>query len=183
MNFAFIMDVSILILLAATVFLAFRLSLSLRHFRESRFEMEGLVNRLTSNIDQAERAIGGMQNAARKAGLELDEIISDSKKLAGELRLMNESGNSLANRLEKIADKNRALMDDMDAAAKAAPIRYSAPVTPASGGFAIQDRDFGADLEDELFAEGDGASTLQTQAERELFMALQGGKGRIKGRA
>ena len=60
-NFALFMDVSILILLAATVFLAFRLTMSLRNFRESRFEMEGLVNRLTANIDKAERAI-----AARK---------------------------------------------------------------------------------------------------------------------
>ena len=44
-NLAFFMDAAILALLAATVFLAFRLSLSLRAFKESRFEMEGVINR------------------------------------------------------------------------------------------------------------------------------------------
>ncbi len=189
MNFAFAMDVSILILLAATVFLAFRLTMSLRNFKESRFEMEGLVNRLTANIDQAEKAIGGMQNTARKVGLEMDEIITDSKKLADELRVMNESGNNLANRLEKLADKNRALVNEIESAGGLghAPIMYQEPVRHAprtldeeledelGGAFSIQDREF----DGPEFLNED--STLQSQAERELFEALNKGKSRKMG--
>jgi methyl-accepting chemotaxis protein len=126
-NIAFLIDVSILALLAATVFLAFRLSLSLRTFKESRFEMEGLVNRLSANIDKAERAIQGMQNTARKSGVELDEVISDAKRLRDELKVMSESGNSLASRLENLAMKNRELVDQIGATslANAGPIEYN----------------------------------------------------------
>ncbi len=78
-DFGFFMDISVLVLLAFTVVLAFKLTLSLRNFKESRFEMEGLVNRLTNDVDRAERAIAGMQNAARTSGADLDEIIKVAK--------------------------------------------------------------------------------------------------------
>lgn len=191
LSFSFIIDVGILVLLAATVFLAFRLTISLRNFRESRFEMEGLVNRLTGNVDQAEKAIMGMQNTARKTGLELDEIISDAKKLADELKFMNEAGNSLANRLEKLAEKNREFVDKIENAggAGAAPIIYKEPsfkqhtqthsplqkesMDDDVPGFIIQDRDLQDDDDELEFMLGGGdAGGLQSQAERELFEAL-----------
>lgn len=189
-NFAFFMDIAILALLAATVFLAFRLSLSLRTFKESRFEMEGLVNRLSAHVDKAEKAIHGMQNSARKTGLELDEVISDAKRLRDELKIMNESGNSLATRLENIALRNRELADQIEnaPAAKAEPIRYNIELPRALQGdfeddldqeFAIRDRDLGTGDE---FDEDDD-SGLQSQAERELFEALQNSKIRQRGRA
>ena len=198
MNFAFVMDVSILVLLAATVFLAFRLNINLRNFKESRFEMEGLVNRLTANIEKAERSIGGLQNAARNAGKELDEVINDAKPLADELRFMTEAGNSLANRLEKLADRNREMVDKIENAGGMAhmPITYTEPVSKktlmqnvpqkpvkadfddAPAGFMIQDRDYEDDLDEDFTDEIFGADTsgLQSQAERELFEALQKNK-------
>ncbi len=182
-NMAFFMDFGILVLLAATVFIGFKLTLSLRNFKESRFEMEGLVNRLSGNIDQAERAVAGMQNTARKTGLELDEIINDAKKLADELRIMNESGNSLADRLEKLAERNSAMISQMDSAG---PIQY--PELPRGihpvreEGFSIHDRDFGPeDYDDDFDAPAD--TGFQSQAERELFEALQSSKARQRGRA
>jgi len=188
MNFAFFMDISILVLLAATVFLAVKLTFSLRNFNESRSEMEGLVNRLNANIDKAENAIGGMQGAARKVGLELDEIISDAKKLSGELKIMNESGNSLANRLEKIAEKNRAMVDKIESAG-AAPIHYNRTVAPRNvdaelenelaRSFVIQDRALDEEFDDDYGAAH--PSGLQSRAEQELFEALQGNKGRQTG--
>ena len=199
MNFALVMDISILALLAATVFLAFRLSMSLRNFKESRFEMEGLVNRLTSNIDKAERAIGGLQNAARNSGKELDEIISDSKKLGDELKFMNETGNSLANRLEKLADRNRELVEKIEEIGGLGhgSSSYKEPVSRIASeelnlkevlgsGFAIQDREYIMDEDDELEAEfaaqENTGGGFQSQAERELYEALQGGASRKMGR-
>jgi len=197
MNFAMVMDISILVLLAATVFLAFRLTMSLRHFRESRSEMEGLVNRLTANIDKAERAIGGMQNAARNAGKELDEIISDAKALSNELKLMTQTGDSLANRLEKLAERNRELVDKIENAGGlgALPSSYHEPVSnkpapksiprPANtsaepSGFAIRDREYSEGFEDEDLDFESEMGQLQSQAERELFEALQTNKDRIR---
>jgi hypothetical protein len=191
-NLAFLMDAVILGLLAATVFLAFRLSLSLRTFRESRSEMEGLVSRLSANIDKAEQAIHGMQGTARKAGVELDEIISDAKRLRDELKIMDESGNRLATRLENIAVRNRELVDELEKA-QAQPIRINNELPRVLQNdfedelereFSIRDRD--QDMEEEFDRQygmdsGDGA--LQSQAERELFEALQSSKIRQRGRA
>ena len=189
-TFSLIMDTGMLVLLAATVYLAFRLNLNLRRFKESRSEMEALVARLTGNIDKAERAIGGMQNAARNAGKDLDEIISDAKALSDELKFMNETGNNLAGRLEKLAERNREFVDKIEAAggvaqisspSKSQPIRIEQTKTEdAIRGFAIHDREFDAsfeDDEDDDLADEDFGG-LQSQAERELFEALQKGKPR-----
>lgn len=187
MNISMAMDVVILVLLAATVYLAFRLNINLKHFRDSRKEMEGLITRLTSNIDKAERAIQGMQNAARSAGRDLDEVISDAKVLSDELKFMNEAGNNLASRLEKLAERNREVTEKIEeritvtsvsSPSKSAPIRLD----EGPRGFAIHDRDFEAGFDDpgeddfELADEEFGG--LQSQAERELFEALQKGKPR-----
>lgn len=191
MNFATVMDIAILLLLAATVFIGFRLSVSLRHFRESRFEMEGLLNRLTSNIDSAENAIAGLQNAAKNSGVNLQAIINDSKFLVDELKFMNEAGNSLAGRLEKLAEKNRELVEQVEAAGGIGPqeIHYQRPAPEAARpkihdvfmdddsaplGFMIQDREFDEEAEAEfLLSEADDMMpALQSQAERELFEAL-----------
>lgn len=191
-NLAFFMDAAILVLLAATVFLAFRLTLSLRTFKESRFEMEGLVNRLSVNIDKAEQAIHGMQGTARKAGTELDEIISDAKRLKDELKIMNESGHGLATRLENLALRNREMVDEMERAA-AQPIRINNELprvlqndfeAELEQEFSIRERD--RDLEDEFdrqYGMSDDDTGLQSQAERELFEALQSNKIRQRGRA
>lgn len=190
-GFAMIMDIVILALLAATVYLAFRLNINLARFRQSRSEMEGLVGRLTANIDKAEQAIQGMQNAARNAGRDLDEIVSDARALSDELKFMNETGNNLANRLEKLAERNRELSDKIETSPQLAfpsspikgrPIR----VDNVPRDFTIQDREFSLSSDDDdLGFEDDFSSDfsgelggLQSQAERELFEALQKGKTR-----
>ena len=192
-NVSMLMDVAMLGLLAATVYLAFRLNLNLKHFKESRSEMEGLVNRLTANIDKAERAIQGMQNAARNAGRDLDEIISDAKVLSDELKFMNEAGNNLATRLEKLAERNREVTEKIEERITVTSVSSSASPVIKGGairlddsprGFAIHDRDFedaddndGFELMDDEF-ENFAAGGLQSQAERELFEALHKGKAR-----
>lgn len=191
MNIAMVMDIAILVLLAATVWLAFRLNLGLKHFKDSRKEMEGLVTRLTSNIDKAERAIQGMQQAARTAGRDLDEVISDAKVLSDELKFMNEAGNNLATRLEKIAERNREASEKIEERITVTQVSSSSKspqikLDDSPRGFAIHDRDFDAALDDEddfdefedLSDEDFGGAGLQSQAERELFEALQKGKAR-----
>ena len=189
-NFAFFMDLAILVLLAATVFLAFRLSVNLRHFRESKSDMEGLVNRLTSNIERAEKAISGMQNSAQTSGTKLQEIINQSKFLADELQFMNEAGNKLAERLEKLADKNRALVTEMESAANSGPspisFKQHEPFAPESQddvdtlGFMIQDREYEEENYTDLGFDDEEPVAFQSQAERELYEALYK-KGRKSG--
>lgn len=186
MTFAGFMDFAILVLLAATVFIGFKLTLSLRNFNEGRSEMEGLLNRLTANIERAENAIMGLQNAAKHSGVGLQAIINDSKFLADELKFMNEAGNSLAGRLEKLAEKNRDLVSQVETAGGIGvqEIRYDAQ--PQSPQFLksqeeIELDEFERELaqlnseEDDELVLGD-MPPLQSQAERELYEALMKNK-------
>ncbi len=184
MSFANLMDIAILVLLATTVAVGFKLTLSLRNFRESRFEMEGLLNRLTSNIERAENAISGLQNAAKNSGVSLQAIINDSKSLGDELHFMNEAGNNLASRLEKLAERNRELVEQVEAAGGVGPqqIQYQTqpPVEEIDeyedelDQFLIQDHDFTRGDDDYVL--DDTVPPLQSQAERELFEALSRNK-------
>lgn len=196
----FVVDVAVLVLLAFTAYLAFRLNGHLRNFRESRSDMEGLVNRLSANIERAEKAIAGLQVSARNSGADMDKKIKESKFLADELNFMNEAGNVLATRLEKLAEANRALLGQIEAAGGVGPDTPPVQARPASsqhmqsdirvadiaprrqdeGGFAIRDRDAmdadDADMDDLNFLLGGGdeeTTALQSQAEREFFQALQ----------
>lgn len=201
MSFAFFMDVGLLVLLAATVVLVFKLNLNLKHFKESRFEMEGLVNRLTVNVERAEKAIAGLQVSARNSGADIDKKIKESKFLSDELKFMNDAGNNLADRLEKLAETNRALIEKIQESGGIGPNtshagsniylgnapsshKTHAPYDMAdmeTSGFSIADREFDGMAEEmddldafDLELENHGAGTsFQSQAERELFHALQ----------
>lgn len=183
MTFAAFMDVAILALLAATVFIGFKLMMSLRNLHEARSEMEGLLNRLTSNIDRAEDAIGGLQNAAKNSGVSLQSIINDSKFLCDELKFMNEAGNGLASRLEKLAEKNRELVAKMESVGGMGvqEIRFKTHEQPLRTAEQIEIDEFERELA-LLDAEDAGMSDdemlhldvppLLSQAERELYEAF-----------
>lgn len=184
MTFAGVMDFAILALLAATVFIGFKLMMSLRNLHEARSEMEGLLNRLTSNIDRAENAIGGLQNAAKNSGVSLQAIINDSKFLADELKFMNEAGNSLAGRLEKLAEKNRELVGQLESAGGMGvqEIRFKTLPQQIKTQEQIEMEEFERELALLDAEDGAGAGAhdtlmldmppLQSQAERELYEAL-----------
>lgn len=133
-NLSFILDIVILLLLAATVFYTARLSYFMSHFRQGRHEMGKLLADLSRQVTQAETAMAGMRQVAEKSGAELQEIINESKFLSDELRFMNESGDNLANRLEKLADRHRELVGIIDGVGgnKSAPRPRSISVPPPS---------------------------------------------------
>ncbi len=110
----FIIDGLILIFLAVTIFYAARLSLFLKSFRAGREGMQILIRDLSITIDKAESSIHVMKENANVTALELQEVINESKFLSDELRFMNETGDGLATRLEKLASRNRELVDLME---------------------------------------------------------------------
>ncbi len=204
LNIATIMDGTVIALLAAMVFFAYRLTVHLKNFRDGRAELGVLLTHLSANIERAENAIAGMQNAAKASGGKLQDLINESKFLSDELRFMNEAGNNLANRLEKLAERNSDLASSADIFLKQPGAGGVKTLTKkqadqkqteqrfqqdddkdTSGfGFAIHDREFQddedgfADGDEILFEDEDIMPHLQSAAERELFEALQ--KGRRK---
>lgn len=166
-----ILDGLILLLLGGTIFFAARLSIHLKNFRSNRAELETLVRTLAEQIAQADRAVAGMREAAREGGRDLQQRINEARALSEELQFMNETGNNLAGRLEKVATGSATRVNPYDGDYDTAPDERR--------GFAIQDREYGMDDDDDaagfIMEEDDEGSNLGSRAERELFQALQGG--------
>lgn len=175
MALASIIDIVILVFLGITIFYAWRLSTYMRVFRDSRREMESLLKNLDGHIARAEKSVLGMRNAAESAGHDLQEIIKDSRFLADELNFMNEAGDSLANRLEKLAEKNRQLVEKLEAQGGTGP---HTPYQPDLSEWSEQDsqgrapRSYFSPRETQA-ANQSAVPELGSQAERDLYEALQ----------
>lgn len=111
---ALLLDGLILVFLCVTIFYAARLSMFLKTFREGRAGMQVLIRDLTTTIAKAEVSIATTKRQMSDAEQELRTVINEAKFLSDELRYMNEGGDNLANRLEKLADRNRELIDLME---------------------------------------------------------------------
>lgn len=172
-----ILDVVVLVFLGMTIYYAMRLSKNLSNFRVQRNEMKKMIDVLVKNIDQANSAIAGLKAAGKSSGENLQELINESVALTDELQLMNEAGNNLAMRLERLAEGSGSRGAGRES------------ITPRSENigspFLIQDRDFEHPYEEEEPASAWGdedmdtdtdqdiPADLQSRAERELFQALR----------
>ncbi len=110
-DISFLLDGLILVFLSVTIFYAARLSLFLKSFREGKDGMQLLIRDLSTTVDKAEESIKIMKGYSMETEEELRAVIQEAKFLSDELRFMNETGDGLADRLEKLANRNRELVD------------------------------------------------------------------------
>jgi signal transduction histidine kinase len=196
LSFAF--DILITCLLAATIFFAVKLSRHLDSFRSNRSNMESLIRELSNQITRAQEGISVLDELSSNRGDELRRSITKAQGLSDELQLMTESANSLAERLENMAVRNRAIIDEMDDKAlglvypAAKQTNFSQPVAPltavktpkyeetltkakaekvAEAFFAIRDPDFEAEEDETNNSASD--DRFLSQAERDLAEALK----------
>lgn len=167
-----IMDIAVLAALAGTIYYAQRLSTSLTNFRAHKNEMKTLIAELAKNINDAQDAIDGLKATSNRAADNLDDVLHDSRRMGEELKLINETSESLANRLEAIASKSSQSFAapeeeyyDEPLAANTDTGNAGEVIEPPS--FFIRDHEFEADEETEEFI---------SEAEKELMEALKGGK-------
>ncbi len=179
MSLGLMIDVVVLLFLGVTIFYAWRLSTYMRIFRDSRQEMERLLVRLDSDIARAEKSVLGMRNAAENAAIKLNETIKESKFLADELKFMNEAGDNLASRLENLAARNRALVDALE---ERGGVTANTPYKDLLAHADREERGDGEIPQPRFSATGGVApanqsgqttTTLSSQAERDLYDALQ----------
>lgn len=152
-------DILVLIFLGVMIFYAVRLSESLKEFRAQKGAFDGVIADLLSAIDQAERSIHSLKQVSSKESMELDALIRKAKILTEELKDVNQASESMANRLENVAEKNRKVMQSVNEAKPIYPqnktfetetkseySKTSAPKKELSKqdlpSFMIQDRDF-----------------------------------------
>lgn len=186
MPLSLMMDVLIIVLLAATIFYAYRLSKHLNAFRANRSDMERLIRDLSTQITRAQEGITTLDDVAKDSSDELRKLVDRAVGLSDELQIITESGNSLATRLEALATKNKELSDQVVDRANnliypggnagvltARPEKSEPPPAPAKKSFfAIRDRDYPSD---DISDDDDG---LQSTSERQLAAALRRkGKG------
>jgi len=176
-----ILDLAVLSALTGTIYFALRLSKSLNNFRAHRNEMKTLIAELAKNINEAQGAIAGLKATSTIAADNLDEVLHDSRRMAEELKMINETSDSLANRLEGLASQNRKAprpYPDLDDVAE----EYFDEPLPANSddvqieppSFFIQDREFEQD--EDLPADTDQGHEFVSQAEKELLLALKNKK-------
>lgn len=179
-----IFDGLIVVLLGGTIFFAARLSLHLKVFRQSRQDLETLIAQLVEQTDKAQTSIQGMRENAKASGRDLQALINEAKSLVDELEIMNEAGNSMANRLERQAQSTaRQSSPTFEDPLKDLDEQMPQVDTGAGGIFAIQDRDggqdFGIEGEDPIpesirpAARAPEKTEMTSQAEKELYEALQ----------
>lgn len=108
-----IIDGLILVFLAVTIFYAARLTLFMKSFRESREALQLLIRDLNNIIQKSEIAITTMKREATQIETEAVETLREAKFIADELKFMNSAGDNLAERLGKLADRNKELVDLM----------------------------------------------------------------------
>lgn len=170
------MDLLVMGGLVTTIYFALKLSKSLNSFRNHRKEFEGLIGELNKNIENAYEALAALKQESGRTTGNMDHQLEEAKALADELKLMMQSGNNLADRLENAAgNAGKALqssarpqpdfsgLEDEDIFDDEGGFEDEAP------SFFIQDREF-----DEPAAPG--GADLQSQAEKELYEALQRSK-------
>ena len=183
-----ILDFAVLSALIGTIYYALRLSKSLNNFRAHRNEMKSLIAELAKNINEAQTAIEGLKATSNIAADNLDDVLHDSRRMAEELKMINETSDSLAGRLEDLALRSSKIIRQTSPSPTyfepdEEPEEYfedpepansdDGPVEPPS--FFIQDREFDESDQEE--------SGIMSEAEKELYDALQSQRKTGKGRA
>jgi len=189
-------DLVIIVMLGATIFYAVRLSKHLSIFRSNRSEMERLIRELSMQITRAQEGISTLDEISTTTGEDLRKMVAKAQGLCDELSLMTEAGDSLAERLEKLATKNREIADDIgqnvvssvypgQKASSSSASRYEETLPKADKqrivptlepSFAIRDPDY--DEGEGSFDDMDDSGSFLSKAEKDLAAALRGRGGK-----
>lgn len=127
-----VLDILVLVFLGAMIFYAMRLTNSLNAFRRHREDFDQIITSLVTSINQAEKAIQNLKETGQNEAAHIEGLIKQSRGLSEELKIMNEASDSMARRLEMLAEKNRKIVQGLDVHAREEAVGEIAPAA-ASG--------------------------------------------------
>jgi hypothetical protein len=104
-----ILELVLVVLLAATLFQALRLERALGVLRRDRGALEALVAGFNASTRQAENGIERLRSAADGAGRLIERQITASVALKDDLSFLTERGDRLADRLDVLVRSARPL--------------------------------------------------------------------------
>lgn len=155
MTATLICDITVAILLIATIGYAAVLNRRLAVLREDRAKLEELIQGLNVASVNAQTGIAGLRKATEEVGSDLEKELAASRSLRDDLHYLIERGGAIADRLEGAV---RARRED-------APRITEVAAAPRAGGKVAQLRT-GTDAQE--------APSQISRAERELLRALGG---------
>jgi len=160
-----LLDVIIIVLLAATIVYAVILNSRLAQLRDNRDDLARLVAAFNDATARAESGIPKLRRAAEEAGNALQERVEKAQTLRDDLAFMIERADSMAGKLENSVRLAR------DEVRPAAPAPAMPQVAPARGSRATKAVEPAPEPAEPEFA--DGSDDERSEAERELLRALQ----------
>lgn len=168
------LDVAVLVFLGFTIYYALKLSRSLNNFRAYRNEFDALMKDLNTHIEHAYEAVRAIKDSSNRSADDLEFLYKESRKMAEELKSINENSAKLAARLERAGSAKRGGIKREDDA-------FSDNVEPFEAaddlGFAIHDRELDMEDEEDFMDEDDPqAASFGSKAEKELYQALKKNK-------
>jgi biopolymer transport protein ExbB/TolQ len=109
MNFEIYVDFVLVLLLAATVVYCFVLNRRIGSLRRAQGEFETLLQKFTQATQQAEVSLAKLHQAGDEIGADLERKINDGRDLHDELSIITQTGNGLADRIERgLVGRDRA---------------------------------------------------------------------------
>ncbi len=201
-----VLNLVVLMFLGATIYYVVRLTKNLENFKAHRKEFDGVIADLLASIDQAERSVNTLKQVSAQEAGELDDLIQQAKAMSDELSIINQAGESMASRLEKLAEKNAQIAKSAASSKHSSSKqkhRVESKITshvdddndyrstlkkvnnPNVGSnsdfpsFMIQDREFGEDSSLDNEEDDFMPDELKSHAERELLAALRSNKNNL----
>ena len=163
-----ILDISLIGLLAATLYYAARLERALGVLKRDRSALEQLVRGFNASTHQAEAGVERLRDAVDGAGRQIARQIDAASGLRADLVFLNERGEQLANRLDGLVRAGRPLA--VEAPRRVEPEHQQAReyvFEHAHGGDAM------AETPPARQTEPANEPRLRSQAERDLMKALR----------
>lgn len=163
-----VLELALIVLLAATLFHALRLERALGVLKRDRAALEDLASSFNSSTRLAEQGIERLRTTADGAGRQITRQVETAAGLKDDLIFLAQRGEQLADRLEALVRAGRAVVHeppaDMPAPAYAMSARENAGRgMPAAPFVALPAAGLGDEPE----------PRLRSQAERDLLKALR----------
>jgi hypothetical protein len=151
-----VLELVLIVLLAATLFHALRLERALDVLKRERNTLEQLVASFDSSTRQAEQGVERLRTAADGAGRQVARQVDVATALKDDLQFLTERGEKLADQLDALVRAARPLAPDASRAPPAEPAPDYANLLAALAA-----------------AEAPEEPRLRSKAERDLAKALR----------
>jgi hypothetical protein len=168
-----ILEIVLVLMLAATLFHALRLERALGVLKRDRTQLEQLVGEFNAATRAAETSISRLHDAADGAGRQIGRHVESAGRLKDDLVFLVERGDRLADQLDRLVRAGRTL--EPSEQGRVLPLRPDLPRAPRD--VKRHEQDWADRTSDPPRAPepvaAEASTRVRSQAERDLMKALR----------